>query len=325
MLHAHDESWALLHTRLRHAMSASAWGRRARAVHVDAVRADAHQQVGARARAQLALDGHEPVGRLRRKILGETRDDELVVVLHRVGFGDDASEPRLRHLVVGAVHEQHRVEASRAELLLVVDGAQHEALCVAREVAAVGVGAVEIFGANTRAVGSLPPECGLLDRFRDAAPRDRMLHAREPDQLRHLRYVAEHVGEVADLHRAAELGTASEAELQVAHHGLARDHELVHQDHPRPDGEPARRREALQRCTRVRPHLQIVVDDDGLAVEHEARVRRVRLEDRQQCVEKLDETQTERLERVVPLAVPMRVRDDCNSDRRSVAHLLIFA
>ena len=57
--------------------------------------------------------GDEPVGRLRRQVLGERRDDELVVVLHRVRLGDDASEPRLRHLVVGAVHQQHVAEARR--------------------------------------------------------------------------------------------------------------------------------------------------------------------------------------------------------------------
>ena len=58
-----------------------------------------------------------PVGRLLRQVLRQRRDDEVVVVLHAVRFGDDAPEPRLRHLVVGAVHQQHVGEAHVAELV----------------------------------------------------------------------------------------------------------------------------------------------------------------------------------------------------------------
>ena len=51
----------------------------------------------------------------------------------------------------------------------------------------------------------------------------------EPQHLRHLRDVTEHVGQVADLHHAAELAPARDAELQVADQRLARHHELVHE------------------------------------------------------------------------------------------------
>ena len=56
--------------------------------------------------------------------------------------------------------------------------------------------------------------------------------------------------------------------------------------------------------------LEVVVEHHGLPVEQEARVRRVGLEHRQQRVEQLDETHAERLERRVPLAIPVRVRHD---------------
>ncbi len=101
-------------------------------------------------------------------------------------------------------------------------------------------------------------------------------------ELRHLRDVAEHVGQVADRHRAAELGGPGHAELQVAHDRLARDHELVHQDHPRPDREPPARGQAPQRLGRLGPHLEVVVEDGGLAVEQEPRVGEVPLEQREQ-------------------------------------------
>ena len=58
-----------------------ALGRRARPVDVDPVRRDAHEHVGARAGPQLAAPGREPVGRLGRQVLGQRRDDELVLVL----------------------------------------------------------------------------------------------------------------------------------------------------------------------------------------------------------------------------------------------------
>ncbi len=66
----------------------------------------------------------------------------------------------------------------------------------------------------------------------------------------------------------------------------------------------------VQRRRRFGPHLEIVVEHRGLAVEQEARVREVAFEHRQQRVEELHEPQPERLERRVPLAIPMGVRND---------------
>ena len=80
------------------------------------------------------------------------------------------------------------------------------------------------------------------------------------------------------------------------------------------------RPEATQRVGGLGSHLEVVVDDRGLSVEQEARVREVRLEQRQQRVEQLDEPHAERLERRVPLAVPVRVGNDRDGDRVRVGH-----
>ena len=151
----------------------------ARLVDVDPVRRDAHEHVGPCARAQLAGPGPQALGRLVGEVLGQRRDHEAVVVLHRVRLGDDAAEPRLGHLVVGAVHEQQPAagDARVAELDLVLAGAADELLRVVGQVAAVRVRAVEVLGAHARAVGRLPPERGLRDRGRHAAPHDRVLEA----------------------------------------------------------------------------------------------------------------------------------------------------
>jgi hypothetical protein len=52
--------------------------------------------------------------------------------------------------------------------------------------------------------------------------------------------VAEHVRQVADAHRPAELGRARKPGLEVADDRLAVDEELVHERLPRPDRQPAR-------------------------------------------------------------------------------------
>ena len=83
----------------------------------------------------------------------------------------------------------------------------------------------------------------------------------------------------------------------------------------RPDAD-----EPAQRVGGLGSHLEVVVDDRGLPVEQEARVRQVGLEQRQQRVEQLHEPHAERLERRVPLAVPVRVRDDRDGDRLRVGH-----
>ena len=58
-------------------------------------------------------------------------------------------------------------------------------------------------------------------------------------------------------------------ELQVAHDRLARHHELVHEDHPRADREALVGDEPGEARRGLGAHLEVVVDDRGLAVEQE--------------------------------------------------------
>ena len=281
-------------------------------VHVDAVRCHAHEHVGARARAELAAPRDQTVDWLALEVLGERRDLELVVVLRAVRRSHDAAQPWLGGLVVGAVHQQHptAVEARRTQLDLVAVCARDEQLAVVGQVAPVRVRAVEVLGAHARAVGRVPPERGLGDLGRHTAPHHGVLETGEPEELRHLRDVTEHVGEVADRHATTELGCPRQPELQVAHDRLARHHELVHQDHPRSELHAPGPRQALDARRGVGADLEVVVDDRSLAVEKEVRVRGVVLEEVQQVVEQADEPDPHGLERRVPLPVPMGVGHD---------------
>ena len=137
-----------------------------------------------------------------------------------------------------------------------------------------------------------------------------MSDAGQAQDLGHLRDVAEHVGEVAHGHHAAELGGAQHAGLEVAHDGLARDHELVHEALPRTDRYASARDESRDGVGLFGPYLEVVVDDDGLAVEQEPRVREVAVEHRQELVEQTNQADTEHLERLVPLAIPVRMGND---------------
>ena len=143
---------------------------------------------------------------------------------------------------------------------------------------------------------------------RHAAPDDGAFDPGPPQELGHLGDVAEHVGQVADPHRAAQVLGASPAQLEVADDRLARDEELVEQDLPRPDGQAALGDEPADQGLRRGPDLEVVVDGRRLAVEREAqpRIRRHPLEE---LVDQVDQAHPEHLERLVPLAVPVRVGD----------------
>ena len=105
-------------------------------------------------------------------------------------------------------------------------------------------------------------------------------------------------------------GAAAQPELEVAHERLAGHQELVHEDVPRSDLDASRGREPPEPLGVLGAYLEVVVDDGHLPVEQVPLVGGVGLHEIEQLVHELDEAQTERLERLVPLAVPVRVGND---------------
>ena len=255
----------------------------------------------------------EPFGRGGGEILGERGDLEAVVVLDGVGLGHHSAQERLGAQVVRAVHAEHVVDEELADLLFVVRDARHQELGVVRQGRRIAVPDGQVLGPYRRSVGGLPAEPRLRDRRGHAAPHHRVAEAGEPQQLGHLGDVAEHVGQVADVHGAAVRRPLGQAELQVADDGLARDQELVHQDVPRAHGEPTGRRQGANPSGRLGTDLEIVVDHGHLPVEEEPPVARVGLHECQEAVEEVDQVEAERLEGLVPLTVPVGVGDDRDS------------
>ncbi len=158
-----------------------------------------------------------------------------------------------------------------------------------------------------------------VDGGRHPAPDDRIGKAGPAQDLRHLGDVAEHVGQVTDLHRSAEIVCPPPAALEVAHQRFAADQELVHQDLPRADGQASALDVTPQALLLLRPNLEVVVDRGQLTVQREGKVR-LCLEHLHHAIHEVHELHPEALERPIPLAVPVRVRDEVNG-RLAVRHL----
>ena len=207
---------------------------------VDPGARDAHEHVGARAGAHLAPPARG-IGLQRPspfEIARQRGDLEVRCIVDLVQAVDERREVGDRGGVIGPVHGQHRLVAEpRARPVDEADGGRLEAVRRREHARRVAVAVGKVLGADPRAVGRLPAKGVAVDRRRNAAPHDGIGQAGATQDLRHLRDVAEHVGQVAHLHRLAEVGRPRPAGLQVAHQGLARHQELVHQDLPWTDGQ----------------------------------------------------------------------------------------
>jgi hypothetical protein len=277
-------------------------------LHVDAVGGDPHQQVGAGPRAQLARPARQPLGGCLLEVRGQRGDLEPVILAQCVGLGHHLAEARLGREVVRAVHEQQRPDEEVTELLVQVGHPPQQGLGVLGQRRPVGVAHRQVLGPDHRAVGRGPPEPGGGHVRRHAAPHDGVAEPGLGEQLGHLGDVAEHVGQVAHLHGAAETGRRGQAQFEIAHDGLAGHQELVAQHVPRAHREPAGGHQRPQAVLGLRSHLEVVVDDRHLAVEEEVGVGGVRFEEGHQRIERVHQAVAEDLIGLVPLTVPVGVR-----------------
>ncbi len=220
--------------------------------------------------------------------------------------------------MIGAVHEQHRciVGQERPDLIHVGPEPTDEGLGIVGHGRTVPVSGNEVLGPDPRPVGRLPDERRGVDGRRDPSPHHCMVQPGQRKNLWHLGDVSEHVGEVAHIHHPSEGGAPSDAGLQVADDGFARDEELVHQDVPRTQGEPSGGCQRVQALLVLGADLEIVVDDRQLAIEEEGLVGGIPFQKVNQAIDQMNQLQPERLERVIPLPVPVGVGDDGDASGR---------
>ncbi len=153
------------------------------------------------------------------------------------------------------------------------------------------------------AIGGAPAQFGRL--VADAAPQAGHIHAKAAQNLGYLPDVAEGVWKVADPHAGTKAAAHPLAHQEVAHHRLRADQELVGQDVPGADGQAPLPDVAADVLLPLRPHLQVVLQHDGLPVEHEVAVVGIGIQQRQKLIHHFDQAKAELLEGQVPLAVPM--------------------
>jgi hypothetical protein len=137
------------------------------------------------------------------QVVGQRGDLEHEVVLELVGLGHHPPEPGLRLLVVGAVHEQ---EPSMRKLPI---SSTWSAIRRTSSLASSGWRrrCRSRWGGTRPAPSSRrgpPTRSRLVDDRRHAPPHHGVLQPGQAQDLGHLGDVAEHVGQVADLHGPPE-------------------------------------------------------------------------------------------------------------------------
>ena len=222
--------------------------------------------------------------------------------------------------MVGAVHRQH--DRPRLERCQVRDDAtcpREQLFDGFRQRGSVPVRRDEVRRAHARTVRGFPMELRTIDRAWNAAPHRGFGEPTEPQYLWHLCDVPERVGDVAEALRPAQRVRPRRALLQVAHDRLGRAQELVHEDAPRPDAEPPVLHLARDVLFGAGADLEVVLDRGDLTVEVEVTEPGVGVQNVEQLVHRVHELQPVALERLVPLSVPVRMRDDVDDGLRGHA------
>jgi hypothetical protein len=126
--------------------------------------------------------------------------------------------------------------------------------------------------------------------------------------------MAERIGTIEDRRsRRTEPREGSPPSEQVPNERLATRDELVREDIPGSCFESTVPDECRERGHAIGANGRVVVDEDGLPIEEKARRAIWRLV--QELVDERDKALAKALEGVIPLPVPVGVRDDVNVER----------
>ena len=238
-----------------------------------------------------------------------------------VCIGDGCRGVRGGLHVVSAVHDQQvaggRV-GSQGGLRLGKLGGELGGVS-GRQAGAVAVTVTQESHQHPRAIWGLPPK--LARPVIHPAPQGGRLDAEAAQDLGNLPRVAEGVWDVADLHFGAKAAGRARPLQEVADMGLRADQEHVGQDVPGADQDAAALHVLAQDGFLFGAHVQVIIEDDGLPIEHEVLEAGVFFQPLQQAIHQVDELEAELLEGLVPLAVPMGVRNDV----QGVHHSLTFS
>ncbi len=227
-----------------------------------------------------------------------------------VGPGDGGRQFRLGFHVVGAVHEE-KVAGSRVRgqaILQASDGLQKSCLVGHRQVSSVAVTVSQVDQQHRASIGGLPEE--LRGFVGEAAPEDGGINAEAGQYLGHLPDVTEGVGQVPHLHLGSETLGDSISQHEVADSGLRAHQKLIGQNPPGADEQASLLNQPSDFLLLFGLDLQIVLENDGLAVQGKVAVIGVAGHDVQQLVHQFHQTDAKLFKRQVPLSIPVGVGDD---------------
>ena len=224
--------------------------------------------------------------RLTRMVIGTVRHEE------DAGFGAGGElRPHSRPPIARGLHIDGKVGA--------------ELVAVRRQVVddralAVGGGPLDGIRVRPAAATEAPPEDD--QRKREACRNDRKGGR-----------VAERIRTVEDrLRRRTESSQHASAQQQIPDQRLAAWYQLVGEDVPGPGLDRPALEEASQLRGALGTYVQIVLEDDRLPVEEKALVRPWWVGE--QLIDERDEPLPKTDERLVPLAIPVRVGDDVGGE-----------
>ncbi len=189
------------------------------------------------------------------------------------------------------------------------------------EAAGVAVAADLVDGQDLAPVGRAPRELPTkaIDLVAIAPRVDERIDPHATQKLRNLRHVAERVGHVAHLLNAAQLARGLVSQDEVPHGGFTADEEFVWKDVPGPYRETASADEVPDAIPFLGTHRQVIIEQNRLAVQHEV-IESPRLQIGEYRAKGPVHVHPEFAERLVPLPVPVSMRDDEGHSRRRVVH-----
>ena len=245
----------------------------------------------------------------RRVVLEPSPSDGPTrLLLQRTG---DCAGVGVGHRVVDAVEQQQLPRAGRDHLVAGPPEATDGGGQVVRQMRGGEVTLGEVAGHHARAVGRHPAVDGgqAVELVPVAPPVDEAVEPEAGKDLGKLRGVAKGVGRVGDPGDRSELLADPPPLEEVPDVGLAAGKQGVRLHVPGADRQTTGAAGGRQPLGLAGSDRQVVLDHDGLAVEHEAPAR-VGVDQVEHPVDRVHEPRPEGLEGPIPLAIPVRVRDD---------------
>jgi hypothetical protein len=148
---------------------------------------------------------------------------------------------------------------------------------VGGQIGPVPIAFAQVCHQNARAIRRLPPEFGWP--VEHPAPNGGDLDPKSAQDLGDLSDVTERIGHVPDHHLGTKFTGCEVALLQVADVRFGTHQEHIRQDVPGADDDPPFANVLAEDGFFFRAHVQVILQNDGLTIEHEVFELRVLLKD----------------------------------------------